>query len=386
MSESAFPWPWRGPENRRLSLLVLGWIAAVHLWALAVFGVAPIAREAQWSPDVVARAPLLARFDSGWYDTIARNGYPPPPPPGHEAPHAFFPLYPLTVRALHLATGIESFRLGLAVSWAALLLAIPLFAEEARERLGEGRGREALPYLLLYPVAFFFAAVYTESLFLLLALLAFRSVRRDGLGGAAVFAFLLGLTRAPAVAIGPALALTWLAGRKPTRGRVAGAALLALLPLAGVLSWVFGVGLWKGEPMLFFRVMEAWRPGVAEAAGGPAAFVAELVRDVRRGHFTAHPGAVAPYFHLLLFAVLGALQAARRRWADAAWTAGVLSLPILTGTAAGIPRYTLTIYPCFTLAGELGAERPWLGRVWLGASAALLLVRIAFFVNWRFVS
>lgn len=37
-------------------------------------------------------------------------------------------------------------------------------------------------------------------------------------------------------------------------------------------------------------------------------------------------------------------------------------------------------------AAEIGAERPWLARVWLATSTALPLLNSALFVNWHFVS
>lgn len=230
MRESGFPWPWSGPQNRRLTLLVVAWIAALNLWALFSIHALPLARPSDWNEDVTRRAPLFARYDSGWYNTIAERGYQAPPVPGKQSEHAFFPLYPMTARVLHLATGLDGLRAGLLVSYAALLFAIPLLVEEARERFGEARARAALPLLFVYPVAFFLASVCTESLFLLLA------------------------------------------------------------------------------------------------------------------------------------------------------------LPVLTGTATGKPRYTLTIAPGHFAAAALCEGRPWLNWPWLGASLFGLLAESALFVNWHFIS
>ncbi|HRY44879.1 MAG TPA: hypothetical protein P5164_13130 [Thermoanaerobaculia bacterium] len=386
MSHPTFPWPWRGPENRKLALVVLLWLAALQLWAFVSVRALPIGRPSPWSEEATRRAPAFARFDSGWYNSIVEKGYPPPPAAGAQSEHAFFPLYPMTARAIHLATGLDSFRAAVVVSWTALLLAVPLLAAEARERFGEGTDRGALPFLLLYPVAFFLAAVYTESLFLLLALLAFRASRRNELAPALLFGLLLGLTRAPAVAVGPGLAVAWwLAGAAGAR-RAAGAALLLVAPLAGVLAWVFGIGLLQGEPMLFFRSMSAWRASAGNPFAGAVAFVLEPVRMLRTGWFREHPGAVAPFVHFGLFALLGAFQLRMRRWADAAWTAGVLGLAVATGTADGVPRYTLTVYPGHFAAAALCETRPRLKALWLGTSLALLLLNSAFFVSWHFVS
>lgn len=102
MNESGFPWPWPG-EGRRISLLVLGWVLLLNLWALVAIDVLPITRKSPWDPPSNQRAPLFARYDSGWYDSIIRFGYRPAPDVGEQSAHAFFPLYPMAARYLHLA-------------------------------------------------------------------------------------------------------------------------------------------------------------------------------------------------------------------------------------------------------------------------------------------
>ena len=131
----------------------------------------PGASPSPWPAEATAEAPLYARFDSGWYADIARDGYGPPPPAGAASEHAFFPLYPYLARGLRLATGLGVFRSLLLVSWAALLFALPLFLEEARRRGTPPDPWRALPFLLLYPSAFFLQSAYSEAVYLLVALL-----------------------------------------------------------------------------------------------------------------------------------------------------------------------------------------------------------------------
>ncbi|MEO6326164.1 MAG: hypothetical protein ABIT01_20140 [Thermoanaerobaculia bacterium] len=386
MTPTPFPWPWRGALNRRLSLVALIWILALNLWGLIAIDFLPISRHSAWEPSANLRAPLLARYDSGWYDGIIRFGYGPPPAAGKESAHAFFPVYPEIARFVHLMTGIDSFQSGLLVTYAALLLALPLFLEEARFRFGDQRAWRTLPFLLLYPPAFFLAAVYTESVFLLLALLAFREVRFGRLQPALLWAFLTGLTRAPAVVLGAPLALTWWLSRAKGERRVLGFLLLGAAPTLGVASWILGIGLAKGEPGLFFRSMGAWRKEAGDPEAGFLAFWKEGQTMYREGRFRSHPGAIVPYVHFVLFSFVGAIQLRARRWADASWSLGLLALSIFTGTSAGIPRYTLTIYPGHFALFELTESRPVLRRILLGAYLALLLLNVAFFVNWHFVS
>jgi hypothetical protein len=363
-------------------VLALTWLALLHLWAAFAVHVLPLARPSPWGD---AATPYFARHDSGWYYGIARDGYGPPPPPGAESAHAFFPLYPMLARGLTLFTGLSPLWALTAVSWIAFLFALPLFGEECRTRLGPERERGPLPFLLLYPVAFFFAAAYTESLFLLLLLLAFRLIRTERPLAAILVGLLLGLTRAPAAAVGPALALAYVF-RSDSRKRLPMAAALAVAPLAGVLAYVFGIGWWNGEPGLFFRSMGAWAHRSTSPVGGAASFLKEQVALFSEGTLFRHPGAIAPLAHFTLFVVLAVVQMRRRRYSDAAWTAGVLGLAFLTGTTNGVPRYTATIFPGHILLFELLESRPMLRAAALALSTALLLLRAALFVNWHFVS
>lgn len=381
----SFPWPWRGAAARRATLLTVAWVVALNVWALLAVRIPPLVRPSPWDEATNRRAPLYARLDSGWYEGIIRLGYGAPPAPGQPSAHAFFPLYPMSARLLHLATRMDSFVAGLVVSYAALLFAVPLFLEEARRRLGETRAFQGLAFLLLYPVGFFLAAVYTESLYLLVVLLAFREVRLDRPFRAIFFGLLAGLTRAPAAALAPALGLAWFLSRFGTRRRWALA--VGAAPLLGVGAFILGIGLANGEPGLFFRSMGAWRHALEASAGsGPASFVAEAVAQWKTGHFFRHPGALAPYVHFLLFSWVGAVQLARGRFPDAAWTLALLALSVLTGTAAGVPRYTLTVFPGILLLAETLGARPLAGRLFLAATTFLLLLNAAFFVNWHFVS
>ena len=367
-------------------LLAVGWLLALHLWAAFAVHVLPFAKPSPWGSGAI---PYFARHDTGWYASIVRDGYGAPPAPGAESNHAFFPLYPILARGLHLATGLDPVLALTAVAWLSFLFALPLFGEACRIRLGPRRANGPLPFLLLYPVAFFFAAAYTESLFFLLLLLAFRFVRTERPLAALCVAVLLGLTRAPAAAVGPALALAYAFQPAGPRRRFATGALaaaLAVAPLAGVAAHIVGVGLWSGEPGLFFRSMGAWEHRSTSPFAGAAGFVRQQAELGTSGVLFRHPGAMTPLAHFTLFFALALVMVKRKRWSDAAWTFGVLGLAFLTGTTNGVPRYTLTIFPGFILLFELLENRPWLKGAALVVSAALLLLRSAMFVKWYFVS
>ena len=345
-----------------------------------------------WPAEIQRRAPPLARYDSGWYFAILDRGYGPPPARGQPSAHVFFPLYPLLARAVSRLLHVHGLVAGQILSIVCFLGAGLLFAAEGRERLGEVGSRRALLFLLFYPTAFFFLAMYSESLFLLLAVAAFRMARRGRPALAAALGFLAGTTRLTALALALPLAIEAFraagraAGPAASKGRSVAEALLAgAAPVAGALGWVFGSGWLAGEPGLFFRIQEAWQRGASPLAGFWR-FAEGLPTRIARGDARAHPVFLLDYAHLALFAVIGLYQWRRRRAADAAWTAGALLLPVATGIAASLPRYVLVVYPAFYALAEIFEGRPRLRLAWLIGSAVLLAAGEAAFVHWRWVA
>ena len=138
---------------------------------------------------------VFAHWDAGWFLGISHYGY----PKASTQSAAFFPLYPLCVRALafvlrsHLAAGVV---ISLASAAGAAVLLYRL-----------SRSRDAVLLLALYPIAYVFTSLYSDALFLLLVLAAFdaairgRSVAAGIFGGLAVATRLLGLGLLPALAV-----------------------------------------------------------------------------------------------------------------------------------------------------------------------------------------
>jgi Mannosyltransferase (PIG-V) len=364
----------------------------VLAWSYAARDLLPLARREPWPAEIQKRAPPLARYDSGWYLAILERGYGPPPAPGQVSPHAFFPLYPLLARGVASLLGMDGFVAGQVLSIACFLAAGLLFAAEGRRRLGARRSRDALLFLLLYPTAFFLVAMYSESLFLLLALAAFGQARRDRPAAAAVLGLLAGTTRLTALALAVPLAIeAFSAARTAERpalsdGRAWRRSLLAgLAPAAGVFLWAFGSGLAAGEPGLFFQVQEAWQRGTSPLLGAWH-FVKLPLARIAHGQALDHPALFLDYGHFLLFAAIGVYQARRRRFSDAAWTAGALLIPITSGISASLSRYVLVVYPAFYALAEVFQDRPRLRVAWWIGSGALLLAAEAAFVHWRWVA
>src|SRR5918997_1730026 len=168
----------------------------------------------------------LARWDAAWYLRIAESGY-----GGGGVRAAFFPLYPLLVRAGATPFGASPGALlvaAYAVALAAFLGALVLLHRLVSLELGRPLAQPALLLLAVFPAAAFFGAPYSESLFLLLAVGAFYAARTGHWAWAGACAGLASATRSAGLLLLIPLALIWWSA---TARRVRDAAWLLIAPL-----------------------------------------------------------------------------------------------------------------------------------------------------------
>ena len=104
-----------------------------------------------------------AQWDSGWYHRIAADGY--SYVAGQQSTVAFFPAYPLVVRAFGVAVD-DPYLAGIAVTFLSGLGVAVLLAAWLRPRLSPAAAWAALLAFLFFPYAFFlYGVVYADALF-----------------------------------------------------------------------------------------------------------------------------------------------------------------------------------------------------------------------------
>jgi Mannosyltransferase (PIG-V) len=342
---------------------------------------------------------VWARWDSVWFLRIAEHGY----GGAEEATAAFYPLYPLLVGVLGRVLLGHYVLAGILISLAATLASFALLYRLAAPRLGEDGARRAVLYLAVFPFAVFLGAVYSEALFLFLALAAFLFAERGGFLAAGLAAGLAWLTRPLGIALLPALAL--IAWRAPRRGQA-----LVRLAVAPGLFALYPLFLWwrLGDPLAFVRAEDVWgrqvswagplgglwhglRAGWAGirqlASGSDATRYWSAVQD-------ADPDRVAAVnleqlAFLVLFAVLTAV-AWRRFGAPYGLFAALslaipLSVPSERWPLLSLPRFGLVVFPFFLALAALG-ERSRVHTPVLAVSALLLGVVCVQWALWQWVA
>jgi Gpi18-like mannosyltransferase len=112
---------------------------------------------------------IWGRWDAGPYLAIATSGY---EATLEQNTLGFFPLYPLLVQALSRLTGLNPALAGMFIAQVSYLVAILLFYKLARLIHDDhGYAWRSTLFLTLFPTAFFYLALYAESLYLALAIL-----------------------------------------------------------------------------------------------------------------------------------------------------------------------------------------------------------------------
>jgi len=241
------------------------WLLAVPLAIYAASRLAQLAVLSWMAPpsNPALRGRLLA-WDAGWFMTVARDGY------EHGYTYnkagelvgnglAFFPGYPLLIRAVHFVTGLDFDLAALTVAWLAGGAAAVLVCALG-SRLYDTRTGVALTALFCtQPMSVVLSMAYSEGLFVALVAGALLAAHRRawlvaGLVGAAA-----GLTRptgaALALALAVAVALRLRQGAPPPeRWRAVAAALLALAAVPAYLAWV---GYRVGSARAWFDIQTA---------------------------------------------------------------------------------------------------------------------------------
>jgi hypothetical protein len=342
---------------------------------------------------------VWARWDSVWFLRIAEDGY----GSAEEATAAFYPLYPLLVGALGRVLLGHYVLAGVLISLAATLGSFVLLYRLAESKLGAEGARRAVLYLAVFPFAVFLSAVYSEALFLFLALGSFVLAERGSFLGTGAAAGLAWLTRPLGVALLPALAL--LAWRAPRRReallRLATApALFALYPL-----WLW----WRiDDPWAFLRAEDVWSRHLSWA--GPLGGLWDGlragwagVRQLASGSDStrywnavqdADPDRVAAVNlqQLAFFVLFAALTVVvwRRFGAPYGLFAAVslaipLSVPSERWPLLSMPRFGLVVFPFFLALAVLGAH-PWVHTAVVVVSAVLLGIVCAQWALWQWVA
>ena len=345
-------------------------------FAVVTVGLAPTVKVIL-SPEPLANLP--ARFDAGWYGSIAVDGYKWDRKYEREQQNiAFFPALPMLMRpagALLGANGrglthdrrlLRSLWAGVCISLVAFFVALVYVSKLSGLLAGPAAAASAPLLLAAYPFAVFFNAPYTEALFLLGAVGAFYHFHRGQWIPASLYGLLVGFSRPNGCLVAVPLAI--IAVQQIYRARMAAGQDAPVSAMVRPLAVRLLVAAMPGFAMLMFsaylyrltqvwlawaRMQGAWgrRLGTAPMAQGWEWLTTEGLLAVSRGVPFDTLNTLAVLFVLaLLWAVVRRVGVAY-----ALFVALNLVPPLFAGGALSMGRITSTLFPVFI---ALGATLP----------------------------
>lgn len=349
----------------------------LFVWALAWLAERWLLHGEHWIKTGPHLWQMLERWDAAWYRGIVKEGY--SYVPGAESNVAFFPLLPICVWILKQTISMKVARAGFIVSNLALVAsAVVLRRLVVRDYPEPSRvPARAVWLLLLCPMTFFHSAMYTESLYLLLSLVAILAARDGRWLAAGSAGALITATRGNALLI--VVPLLWEAVIEHRRGGVQSAAAhgiarsrwwLLMVPL-GLVSYATYLHFRFGDALAFAHAMAAWNRtlawpwvGISGALDPPYPYGRLLIGSAVVG---------------LLLVLLGFLV--RLRTSYQLYAAAMFTLFISTSILHSLPRYLSVIFPFYIAVAVASIRSEAVFLFTLVASAGFMAFCIALFVS-----
>jgi hypothetical protein len=336
---------------------------------------------------------LPVRWDAGWYLQIVTDGYKYAPGDASVQQNiVFFPAYPMLMRVVGRLFGgdmIGYVAAGTIISIASFFGALIYLYAFTRDLYGDDAAIGSVWLLAAYPFAFFFGALYTESLFLLGTVGALYHFSRQQFGRAACWGLLVGLTRINGALL--ALPLALLAPRRSpllssavasSTPRISVQALAAAAaPAVGLVIYALFIWGLTGNPLAFAIGQMAW----GRTYTGLGTLVSQQYSILASAGLTGYVGTVG-YDALnaigALFAVATVWPVARRLGIAYGLFMVINILPALAnGGLLSAGRFSSVLFPAFIW---LAITVPSTHRAaWIATFAALQAFGAALFYTWR---
>jgi len=294
---------------------------------------------------------LLGNFDGFHYMSIAQNGY-------SDYEQAFFPLYPLLIKYLAIITFNNYVWAAMIITYTALCVWLFILYTLVRLDFSPKVSKWTLVFILFSPVGFFFGAVYTESLFLMLVLASFLFARKKMWLAAGLFVGLASATKFVGIFVLPALIVEWymVYRGKNLHTHIYRFVGMVILGCTGLISYCFY--LWKvyGDAILFVHAQPAFG---ANRTGGELIFLPQVIYRYIKIFLTVSFSHYDTWIALLEFSLLGislfllfyGYFKQKMRASYILFSLLTILGPTLTGTLSSVPRYILVAFPVFIALG-----------------------------------
>lgn len=313
----------------------------------------------------------FVRWDSVWYLSIAEVGY-----VGDRNLHAqqnvaFFPLYPMLIRACG-ALGVNQILAAILIANAATLATSCLLYRLCFRHYGLNAARWTTALWSFFPTALFGCVPYADSLLALLSVLSLGQVMERRYLSAGFWNGLASAVRPPGLFLGLSL-LQGLFSRRWLPALLGG-----ILSAAGTAAYFAYLGCVSGDPLLYLHVGQYWRE--AARSWNPLMWGAVVLKQLlysllvivrRQPEFVLQSSHLLEPF-LLVWALCHLPSVRRLGWGVLLTAAAPIVAILSTGAPAGAARYTWASVPLFLVAGTSLATSRWRWPTVLVCTAVLV--------------
>lgn len=352
--------------RRALLLLVLGSKVGVAVVVVLAYAIFP--SNVRNYHEHVDLAYAFTTWDGNHYLWLSQKWY----VPGHFE-NNFFPLFPALIALVNSVVG-DPFTSGLLVSNLLSVAAFYAFYRLVEDTHGASAATGALTFLIAFPSAFYLSLIYSESLFLLLAISVFLFLSRRAYARSWLCAFLLPLTRPLGVAIVAPLILERVIAarrsRRDGRARSTGSVevapgpstpwtiALCAAPLIGFGAYLVVMWLATGNP---FEGIVAQRMSVGSFSLRNLLHPERFLHNLLLGppYFASMTASLGDRLFFVFFLALCPLVYRTCGTSLFAYTIAMGCLPPLLGSFLSYKRFLLPVFPLFIALGS-ATETGWL--------------------------
>lgn len=347
----------------RISLFALTYLGSVIFPKVANGGIGAIGQGKTF--DFLSS---WAQWDGGHFVSIARLGYFNP------QEYAFFPLFPNLIRFVSIFTFGNLVLAGLIISNISFLAFLIVFHKLVSKKFGSGVANISVFTLLTFPAAFFGVAVYSESIFLLLACLTLYFLQDKKLLWAAVFASLASATRLVGVFLIIPVVASYLESISFKAKNLNLKVLAIPLSISGLFLYSLYLYLKFGDPFYFSTVESVWHRSFVNPL---STIYSYLVVNPFAKPFNDYLD-IAATVGFLVILLLEFKKIPKSWWF---YSLLVILVPASTGTLTSMPRYVLSAFPVFILLGIYLKDRQVLKMITWGVFLILQVAIAILFVN-----
>lgn len=337
--------------------------------------------DSNWYQAIVEEGYSIASWDPSWYKTALENGA---SITNENLPSiVFFPLYPILLWITKFFTANNPLISGIILSFFLSLYSAFIYYKIALFELkSKSKSFFALLLLLLFPFSFFLTTVYSESLFLALALTVFYAASQKKWWLVGIAGALASATRPTGILLLPAAGLYYLEGIEWQIKNIKKDILWLLLMPIGLLSFMAFLWISFGRPLGFAEAQEIWGR-ITEPSIDSIIYTIEFYSSVWQLNHEYSYRYITDNLNVLsfLFAfILGIIIFFKERKSYGFFILASIIIPALTANLISMGRFVLVLFPLYIYLAKY-TNKVWVRLLLITIFAPLLVLVITHFVN-----